>query len=585
MRINPSVFLALLLALSNVLAAQAKVAPEPDPVFKLKKANPGTVKLDGQVPSEKAEKVPGILEEKNAEVFEGRSPILLPPGNRQFRIFNRKRGEVAPEFQIEDDTHVDIMENLDEPFLDFKAKRLRDEDFEIQVRILIYKETLTAGVFRLFIDGNLKSGGGGKGGAGGVGGIVARVEEFWRGGVEFIADEPDLDADIDRDGDVEDEEDEKNEEEIGTIVIANIAGVYDDKKEPARRREIIIRNKTGITVRLERSSASVELYKTAKKGNELFGKIKAGKDKGKPKLFLSLKPNTYFLAGGPKPSIGIQKDFLIVRKQDNAASGIADVISITVIFSNIRAHNRLNKINNVIKKKIGPKIIYDGFKAIKDNLEHDKLGCQTNLQPLLNKFRPGVNGVIQIEGEIRPSNLLGFDPNTKISTGFINPSEDRSRASFVKFGFIFRRFVDAKIYIDGRGKADLVKKSNDDADRKFQDVDPVLFNKELLIVDVDIPSGFVVPVDVPRAGLTKQFFVHIRDNFIEYNTFSFQQTTVKINKKKVITGIAERCSKKLLWSFTTDIALGTKNESVFILDVQNDGKKTNEVLSASIFLL
>lgn len=40
----------------------------------------------------------------------------------------------------------------------------------------------------------------------------------------------------------------------------------------------------------------------------------------------------------------------------------------------------------------------------------------------------------------------------------------------------------------------------------------------------------------------------------------------------------ERCSKKLGWAFTGNVALGTNDKAIFILSPPNDGKGTNEVL-------
>jgi hypothetical protein len=142
------------------------------------------------------------------------------------------------------------------------------------------------------------------------------------------------------------------------------------------------------------------------------------------------------------------------------------------------------------------------------------------------------------------------------------PTQNTTPAA-ATFGFVARRFVDAKVYKNGQGNVVFYKKGYDDSTRKDTE-DPIPDRETnesldaLLIVDLDGPSVTVNPA-------TKAFFKHSRDTFTEYFVFNY------------FDQIPERASPKVPWYFSGDIGIAYDDKPVFVVSKPNDGVGTNEV--------
>ncbi|MBY0526606.1 MAG: hypothetical protein K2R98_24635 [Gemmataceae bacterium] len=365
-------------------------------------------------------------------------------------------------------------------------------------------------------------------------------------------------ADLNRDGKIDSSDDKAELRERGTIVIRNKDGVYSDdtKSEPARRREVRI----GITNGKQKKVVVARGSKT--KGLEdniqLFDdrSIKDGKELVFKKNEVELEPKlndkgtgsiTVWLQGGGKPSEKVADHFLKVKIQ---GQGDNESLSITVLWIDISGR----KSGSILRDGTPKNNVYDGL----DNVIADRWDPKLGKDIPLGMVRPPkssesgdaqADGALEINGMILPSDpVLDADNpkpffGEKLTTGFVDadPAKKDSRAS-AKFGFVFRRFVTTKAYLNGLPKAIKVVDNQPDCSfRDFQDPDPSFFKKtkQLLIVDQDSPSAGIVPTKEDR-----WFFVSRRLNFDQYLIFFYNEN------------VPERCSERLKWGASIDIASG-----------------------------
>src|SRR5205807_3702826 len=123
-----------------------------------------------------------------------------------------------------------------------------------------------------------------------------------------VVDDVDIHTDIDRNGTVEfTGVDEDNDETDGTVVIADKTGegVYQDPTEPAKLREVVIRNLTANrVVWVHRSSAKVKLYDVANPAEDAKDLLETANA-----AEIQLMPKSYYLKGGADPSTGVRDQF------------------------------------------------------------------------------------------------------------------------------------------------------------------------------------------------------------------------------------------------------------------------------------
>ena len=356
-----------------------------------------------------------------------------------------------------------------------------------------------------------------------------------------------IDADINRNGTVEDTADEAHEEDVGTIVIADKEDVYTDPNEPARRREIVLRNGDNALVRVNRSGDKLKLYSAATGGNELFGMNNE----------ITLAPGqSYWLQGGANPSASVQGDYLRVRKDDNNAP-YKDRVNVTVLW--VELDGRSNG-------TLHTSPIYDGRANIETQLTgHANLGVQRSLAAS-NDTDKTVHGFIELFGNVLPADVKKDSFGTDLTSGFLDPSVPVFGNPFepdipgspadAGFGFVFHRTIDSKRYINGIGTPWSSKFGVDDSFRSFQDVDPNASDNKSAIIDVDGPSVFVSEVTS---------YMSSRQNFEQHVSFSF------------LPNLGERASKNYKWALTTDIARNYNDQAVFVGDAPNNNAGTNEV--------
>jgi len=117
----------------------------------------------------------------------------------------------------------------------------------------------------------------------------------------------------------------------------------------------------------------------------------------------------------------------------------------------------------------------------------------------------------------------------------------------------------AKYYWDGQEPPCEENDENDDSFGDWQDVNPDLApDGRLVIVDSDTPGGRVDDY---------YCFSHARVNFVEHVVFHFQAQ------------VPERCSRKMDWMASFDMARSYDKTALFVLGLPNDWDLTNEVRS------
>jgi hypothetical protein len=259
-------------------------------------------------------------------------------------------------------------------------------------------------------------------------------------------------------------------EKQGTVVIRDEDKVYEDAKEPARRREV----RVGITegkgkkVTVVRGSTTkgletnLKLFDAEKKGKELaFNKDNelevdpmAG-DNGQGNV-------TVWLQGGPQPSSKLADCFLQVKVKGQAVN---ETLAATVLWVELTGTN-----TGTVPGKVSPDDIkkgvvdplYDGYATVTRFLGHENLGVQrAGADADQRQTDDNWNGNVIFPGQVLPgddrldSRVKTPFFGTKISTGFFNKFSKVAGAAapasegFVQFGFIFRRIRDRKIYTDG----------------------------------------------------------------------------------------------------------------------------------------
>ena len=351
----------------------------------------------------------------------------------------------------------------------------------------------------------------------------------------------DIDADMNRDTFVlNTAEDEAGEDTIGTIVIADKDNVYTDPNNPARRREIVLRNAVdNADVRVSRTTTNLKLYNAATGGMELFG--------GNNEITLSTD-RSYWLQGGADASQAVRDGMLRARRDDNAAQ-YADKVAVTVLWVDLTA-------NVAGTRKANP--VFDGNSAFVNMQGHNSLGVTRSLTPNNQDLAITARANIELVGSISPSDTTKTSFGAPLTTNFVIPPAPADQVATVDFGFVFSRQSTYKVYVNGQPA--IYEQGNneaDDSDRLFQDVNPDQDGAKSLIIDGDAPSAQIAPTT---------YFSHVRNNYTESVLFTFSAHT------------PERSSPKLQWANTLDIALSYGAEAVFIRDLPNNGNGANELI-------
>jgi len=365
-------------------------------------------------------------------------------------------------------------------------------------------------------------------------------------------------ADINRDGKVDDKDDIRDANGVadkvkyGTIVIANKNNVYADPKEPALRREIQLSNTIG-KVRIKRNSENLKLYDAQIAGNEIAF--------GEENETIGLAVNkSYWLQGGDASSTNVQKDWLEVRP--NIQNSIAqDKLTVTVVWVEISAINT---------GKLYPITIYGKRDYVVKLIDTDDLGLQRG--PDKGTVDPrSVRAAMQTLGFVYPADIKHDSFKKTITSGIKDSGYDKNNNKRIQnaaeFGFLFRRFVTSKYYLNGNDIPYLEYEDRiDDAREAIMDLSPMLDKDEMsitfgkdLIFDADAPDATV-------ASKVKQFFLSRRANYIQHVVFSYASL------------IPERCSKKLKTGLSIDIALNQSGRASYVINKANTNEGTNRYI-------
>lgn len=376
----------------------------------------------------------------------------------------------------------------------------------------------------------------------------------------------DLDLDADRSGTVEVENssnDDLREESVGGLLIADKDGVYnkppqgakpeDMESQRARRRELKVKADTGVNkVIIQRTASNVRLFTT--KANDEPGDTEITFNANEAEV----NPNgTYWMQGGDTPSASVRSTLL--KAKPKGAAQFVDTVALTVLWVELSGHTG-------VTDNITSGTPYEHHAASTTYLGSTKRGVHPNTggEPTWN------HGIIEIQGAIQPTNIRSYDPNAPTLThGFVdggnaNPPVRSSAA----YGFVFHRDVDAKRYNNGLNESvtemgvPALQRGIDDSLDIYQDTNPDDLNGKTVIIDIDAPNNVIFPDAFPFG-----YAGHMRSNFKEWVSFT------------LISGKPERCSPRLDWSWTGDMALNTSQSWSYIYDRANNAAATNEVRS------